>query len=131
MTRLFHYTCQHAALGIRSTGKVQPQPQPVLEGAFLSWWTDLDVPHREALGLTSLTLKCDRTECRFEAADTSQITRWTAVRHLPRGAAALERAPGAMPAHWWIAGKPVPVLPTEQPLTHHTGLAAFLAGGGS
>lgn len=73
------------------------------------WLTDLDVPVRGALGLTSNLLACDRTECRYVVDDPDDtVLAWTELRRsAPRDwVEALEAAPGVMPRHWWLATGP-------------------------
>ena len=112
MTALYHYTCQHSRPGILAAGALRPNPHPWLPEPLV-WLTDLPEAWREALGLTSHTLRCDRTAYRFKAADTRTAIRWlTYRRSLPvHVAAAIESTPGAMPAHWWISTTPVPIVP--------------------
>ena len=119
MSDLWHYTCEHGVEGILTDGTVNPTLNPVLTDAHgapvtLAWFTDLDTPWRDALGLTSHTLRCDRTAYRFVVVEPEKCTRWVTVRGTyPRAAVdALESAPGAMPMHWWVAAGPVrAVLP--------------------
>ena len=97
---LYHYTCSHGAEGIRRTGVVKPNP-----ATAMAWFTDLNPPVRDALGLTSVTLTCDRMEHRFTVADESGIQPyWLVRRYLPREwRDGLERAPGALLMHWWVS----------------------------
>jgi hypothetical protein len=134
MIGLYHYTCQHGRDAIGEAGtllapeQVQPGhaarlPPHMRELSWFIWLTDLDVPHRDALGLTSHSLACDRTRYRYRVADTSHARRWTQLRSSchPGMVEALESAPGAMPAHWWIATHPVRVHyapPGRHPMTH-------------
>lgn len=126
--RLFHFTCEHGAEGIRAGGEVLPLRAVVPEDRLallgrgeawrlaISWWTDLEVPSREQCGLTSQLLgleACDRLEVRFEALDLADMVWWpAAVRGLglPRSARALSFTPGAAPANWWICPSPVEVV---------------------
>lgn len=115
MTVLFHYTCDHGWSGIREAGEVRANEHPLL-GEPLSWWTDLDAPLRDALGLTSYVLACDRTAYRVsvELSDCPEIVwwpRWARRRVPPQVRAYLESAPGAAPAHWYVAERAVPVPP--------------------
>lgn len=116
---LYHYTCHHSVAGIRWAGQLIPNAHPWLPEPLV-WLTDLDQPWREALGLTSHTLGCDRTEHRFRAATTVTAIPWTTYRRsVPiRAAHALEREPGVMPAHWWVSLVPVPIVrPTSKEIT--------------
>lgn len=105
---LFHYTCAHRFPQIRRAGKLIPNPQPMLGGRALIWLTDLEWPARAALGLTSVTLKCDRTEYRIRLEDPADVTPWVDVRrHLPFwGVYALEHGDGVLPRHWWVSEVP-------------------------
>lgn len=102
---LYHYTCEHGYQGIGAS------PAGVLlPNAGLVWLTDLDVPVREALGLTSHTLSCDRTAYRYRAiAALAHVRPWSqARRSVPRDVReALESAPGVLPMHWWVSAWPV------------------------
>lgn len=115
MTTLYHYTdAGHADL-IVQTDLVVPGKDIGLHSP-LAWFTDLDVPHREALGLTSHILPYDRTERRFRVTDGEWVKPWVELRKLmPRKyVAMLEGAPGALLMHWWVAARPVPVVPDSR-----------------
>lgn len=104
MTVLYHYTCHdHGEIGIRESGLIKPGRDGLV------WMTDLDVPVREALGLTSYSLRCDRTAVRFEVTDNGYTQPWVRARRGldPRFVADLEAAPGIMLMHWWVSGRPV------------------------
>lgn len=111
-TRLWHFTCSHSVASIERMGSLRPHFHPLLD-TRLVWLTDLEQPFREALGLTSHTLMCDRAEHRFEALDTSTAVWWPSyarAHQIDRATCrSLEMADGAMPAHWWVSAKPVPV----------------------
>jgi hypothetical protein len=115
---LFHFTCEHAAEKIGTRGYLRPFPQPVLGGRALVWLTDLAVPDVEGLGLTSVTLSCDRTEFRYEVVDPKRALPWR-VWWLGSGvpvpaAIALERCrPGLTPERWWVST--VPILAVRLP----------------
>lgn len=108
---LWHFTCAHSVAGIERTGTLRPHRHPMI-GQPLVWLTDLAQPFRDALGLTSHTLRCDRTEYRFLATDISETVWWPSysrARGLARQVCtALEAAPGAMPRHWWVSTVLVP-----------------------
>jgi hypothetical protein len=78
----------------------------------ISWFTDLDHPYREALGLTMSTVGiCDRTTYRYRVLDAAGVVPWlhSAERARWPQLRALERATGAMPRHWYVAAVPVAV----------------------
>lgn len=106
--QLYHYTCEHRQTAILIDDSVL---RPGTDG-FL-WLTDLDYPFRNALGLTSTMLKCDRTKYRFDVdmieLDPTTVMPWVRLRREfdPVMVEGLESAPGAMPMHWWLAIEPV------------------------
>jgi len=116
--RLFHYTCDD---GLRAILKDNSTLRPGSDG-FL-WLTDLEFPVRDALGLTSHSLNCDRTSHRFEVVlpgwDKTPpwpVVPWMELRRMVAFAplaAMLEAAPGAMPRHWWVASRPLPSILSE------------------
>lgn len=123
MTRLYHYTCAHAAEHIRRERWLQGNVHPLMpEAGPLIHLTDLDTPMRSALGLTSNILLCDRTEYRVTVS-TSEAVHWPVfARTIPRHVRhELEDAPGAMPMHWYVVqGPPVAVFdiqPVRKALT--------------
>jgi hypothetical protein len=102
---LFHYTCAHGRQRIGRRGYLLPG----LDG-FL-WMTDLDVPVREALGLTSKLLDCDRTQFRYAASvdEGGGVIPYLDYRHLldPVRREGIEAAPGVLIRHWFVAARPV------------------------
>lgn len=115
---LWHYTCDHAARKI--DGVLTPGADRIERIAELAkrglrvpwttrlvWLTDLDYPDRDALGLTSTLLTCDRTAHRYRVLDVDQCVPWTSVRRdFPRHEW-IEAAPGVMPRHWFVAFGPI------------------------
>lgn len=101
---LFHYTCRHSAEKIRATGLLTPNPR-----TGLLWLTDMppDEVDRNALGLTSHILSCDRTECAIQIDHPADAIRWGRVRgrFSRTWVDELELAPGAQPIHWWVSTK--------------------------
>lgn len=114
MAKLFHYTCDHRVKAIRTQRWLVPHPQIQLPGSpELIWLTDLDVPDRFGLGLTSYSLSCDRTQHRVTVvAAEHEVTPWTTYARGMSGAArrVVEAAEGVLPMHWWVATVPLPVL---------------------
>lgn len=119
---LYHYTCDHGAASIRATGWILPlgdiAPVGLAPGVpSLLWLTDLDRPNRLALGLTSISISCDRTRYRFAIQPQPSITTWWRWRRahpeFAPFAARIEEQPGSRPKHWWVSEIAVPAL--EQP----------------
>lgn len=96
---LYHYCCHHSAYAIEHDRFTL---RPGLDGFV--WLTDLDVPDRRGLGLTSRILSCDRTECRFVVDEPIEVERWIDVRRaLPRPLVRdLEADPRVLLAHWYL-----------------------------
>ncbi len=110
--KLFHYCCSHSVPGIRRDRTLKPNPHPWLP-IPLVWLTDLEEPHREGLGLTSETLRCDRTEYRVTV--DAEAERWVRFAR-PLGMetrAVFETTPGVLPMHWFVSTSPVPVLAVD------------------
>ena len=105
---LYHYTCHHAARGIRAKGMVlMPAPQPFLRELPIVWATDMAEPIADALGLTSTILLCDRTVRRYQVMprDREAFTwwpEWWPGRVDPLMASMLAYPP-ATPRRWWVA----------------------------
>lgn len=124
---LWHYTDRnrHARIGANGlllpprltasrTSRMWTLPDWAQLRLDLIWLTDLDYPKREALGLTMHAIANDRTEIRYRVTQPvakPQPIAWMKFRrHLdPRLVEDLELAPGAMPAHWYVATAPVRV----------------------
>lgn len=114
MTELFHMSCRHRAGQIVLDGYVVPQQQPAfgyLSEAKLAWFTHVPNARNVALGLTSHTLKCDRTERRFRVLEPEKVFRWNDIRAvMPQDAVRmLEAAHGTRPEWWWVSQEPVAV----------------------
>lgn len=115
MTTFYHYTCDHGRAALGECGTLQPfggrrrfiAPWP----ARYVWVTDLDTPVRDALGLTSSFLMCDRTRFRYRVLEPSTVQPWADLAgQAGVWRAALEEAPGARPKHWYFSVEPVPVV---------------------
>lgn len=130
---LFHFTCGHAAPLIRKTGLILPgalvlggrvnrrkwerltaeEQEAGREVRSFAWFTDLQPPAPKGpLGLTAHSLDCDRTSFCFEVEpfwDDGSIRWWMHTRREHPNLLQLEADPGAMPAHWFVSEKPVPV----------------------
>lgn len=110
--KLFHYTCRHSLSGLKLDGRLLPHAHPLMPDTEpMVHLTDLDYPMRDALGLTSRIIRCDRTEFRV-VVETDAAVHWPVfARTIPRSARVeLESAEGARPIHWYIATVPVPIV---------------------
>lgn len=102
---VWHYTCRHRAALIGRRGLLVPASQPLFQNLPLIWLTDLAVPDVEALGLTSTTLACDRTECRYRVADVVNVRPWLEFAEQMQ----LDRRTvstltlGRQPRHWFVS----------------------------
>jgi hypothetical protein len=120
---LYHYTCDHGQRALLKTGLVLPLRQHSPDAAAqlrpewqcmagLAWFTDLDWPFREALGLTSLITPCDRTRYRWQVVNQAGVQAWLISEHRQRWPQLrrLEREPNVLPRHWFVASGPVAVV---------------------
>lgn len=111
ITHLYHYACAHAAPQIRRSGVIRPNPVARLR---LAWFTDLRVADRQALGLTSHMLACDRTEYRFTVAPADNLLwwpDWCRANGLGwRQRDLYEGTTDAQPGHWWVSSEPQRVI---------------------
>lgn len=120
---LYHYCCSHSAADIRSAGVLECAETLILRAnpdsthtkhpqGYIVWLTDMEPPaHREALGLTMHDIKCDRIKYCFEvAADWKRMEWYMTFRRRHPELRDLENEPGVLPAHWWVARGPIPVL---------------------
>ena len=100
---LFHYTCAHAANKIGRRGLLFPYPQPFApEIGPVVWLSDLAVPDRWALGLTSRYLSCDRTEYRYRVA-TKLAVPYSAMRGLIRPDVRADLEAFGQADRWWVS----------------------------
>lgn len=111
---LYHYTCAHSVPGIlRDHMVLRPHEHPLLpELGPVIWFTDLDtITQPEVVGLTSRTLRCDRTEFRFQAPASSigGLSWWPLVRERCREAVVADLERYGWPTRWWVATEPVTV----------------------
>lgn len=122
--RLYHFTCSHAIAGIRRVGALLPLiewrdldrvrqregycPSGLAGAPAVVWLTHEPRPNRDAVGLTSHSLDCDRMEWRCEVLRNGAV-RWTefATRHgaTPEFLANLCED-DADPALWWVVTRP-------------------------
>lgn len=108
---LYHYTCaDHGAPGIERDGAIRPSWHWRLD-TWLAWMTDLPEPDALALGLTSVTLDCDRTRVRYEVKPTPDCLPWHVfAKKLRRDIREDMECALGLPRHWWVSRVAVPVL---------------------
>jgi hypothetical protein len=111
MKALYHFTCSHAAKSIERERWLRPNRHVSLDHELV-WLTDLDRPSIYGLGLTSTILRCDRTEWTVIVPQSDAIVSWGSWAHEHKIGRQMrdELEYGAMPAHWYIAELPVPIL---------------------
>ena len=122
--KLYHFTSEAGARGIRKTGVIQTNLHHVL-GEHFAWFTDEPTASAASLGLkrrrigrsiTTVNRMAERIE-----VDVPAPERWTDVRahFTPQILAMLEAAPGANPDIWWVSRVPVTLDP-DSPKTVRT-----------
>lgn len=118
---LYHYTCDHGFNAIGRTGVIVPARLLTSNDladwlpAQFAWMTDMAYPDREALGLTSQVLKCDRTAHRYRVTDEENVVSWVTARKAFRHAASvIENVPGVRVRHWYVSLEAVPVALDER-----------------
>src|SRR5258708_39094220 len=104
--KLFHYTCSCCAEKIGESGRLKPSNYWITAGGdALVWLTDCATPDRFALGLTSLTLPCDRTEIRY-IVETNNAEPWQLYARRKRVYESEEERlkfeGGREPEHWFV-----------------------------
>ena len=119
---LYHYSCHHGASAIGERGIVLPSgmhapeavermPEELKWLTNYAWFTDLSQPLPGQLGLTRMLIDCDRLAHRFVVKpDEMEKCIWwpDEMKRLNlRAARRISLAPGAMPAHWWVATGPI------------------------
>ncbi len=120
---LWHYTCDHGRDGIGDHGTLRPAREMIPRSRVhglpswyrpaldLVWLTDLPFPARDALGLTSLALSCDRTAHRYRCDSIGPVPYIEMRPSLPRKLSdCLESATGSGFRRWWVSSVAVPVV---------------------
>jgi hypothetical protein len=105
MAALWHYTCEHGRARLGERGRLRPWVQPLLGYVELVWATTMATPDAEALGLTAVSLSCDRTAHRYHVLQPELFTPWATWwpgRVDPRVVSELSYPP-KRPAAWWLA----------------------------
>lgn len=100
---LWHFTCEHGRRGVGNRGKLKPNRHPLMpELGPIVWLTADPSPERDAIGLTSDHLSCDRMAYRYRVV-ASDAHPWSAYRHLVVPAVAADLESFADPSSWWVA----------------------------
>lgn len=124
---LYHYCCDHSEPGIRRDGVIRPgmpwyrydarlaandEPMSGLWRApAVCWLTDMPEPDATALGLTSYSIPCDRTEFRFTVARGTDVMPWLqfATTHGANPGWLAVLHVGRQPDRWFVGICPQPV----------------------
>jgi hypothetical protein len=107
--KLWHFTCDHGHRALGARGLLKPNVHVLMPalGAVV-WLTTDGAPHRDDVGLTSTTLRCDRMAYRYRVTEEKPpVVPWATARTLvdPQVVADLESY--AEPSTWWLAMAPV------------------------
>lgn len=119
---LYHFTCDHGAEAIQADGFIRPMtPWPVNVGDVptgmahappVAWFTSDPMPSRDAVGLTSVLLDCDRMAYRFQVGP---VRAWPWRSFAAMHGCTEEYYRGLVgtywgrPDTWYVATRPVPV----------------------
>jgi hypothetical protein len=110
---LWHYTCLDGLVAILASGNVlRPNQHPFLPRPLV-WLTDQADPDREALGLTSTVLSCDRLAAVVYVTDLHDVAWWPdyrqQLRPRPRARDIRDLEHGRRPSSWWVSERPLPI----------------------
>lgn len=116
---MYHYTCDCALEKIEADNwLLKPNLLTAKFGLpVVVWLTDMEQPDKQALGLTSRTLPCDRTQHRLAIPDTSSVVPWSqwcrannftrAQRDVLEVSNRFGSASQAQPRRWFVSSKPI------------------------
>jgi hypothetical protein len=100
---LWHFTCEHAYRSLGNGGVLKPNRHPLMpELGNVIWLTEESWPERDAVGLTSDYISCDRMAYRYRIVD-SDARPWGAYRHLVLTTVRMDLEAYAQPHTWWLA----------------------------
>jgi hypothetical protein len=104
---LWHFTCDHAHAAIGNRGLLRPNAHPLIpELGPVIWLTSDPSPTRDAVGLSSTYITCDRMAYRYRAVDPEVVPWADARRNVdPRVVTVLESH--GDPGTWWLASASV------------------------
>ena len=107
---LYHFTCaDHGYPGIARSREIRPYPHLKLPTwPPVVWLTDLARPSRDAVGLTSARLTCDRLAVRLtvEAPEAVPFAEARRRWRIPLDAF-LDLTAYGDPAHWYVSQEPI------------------------
>jgi hypothetical protein len=111
---LYHFTCEHGRrdIGTGPNCLLIPNMHPILRTRLL-WLTTEAEPVREATGLTSTYIRCDRMQFRYIVEDLRSCRPWLGSPERAclsaEGLRAFEDNGNgtARPDEWWISDRPV------------------------
>lgn len=104
---LWHFTCGHGYRAIGKRGILKPNPHPLLpELGPVVWLTVHPMPSRDAVGLSSRTLRCDRMAYRYRVR-LQQPVHWPDVRDRAKPEILRDLEAYGEPETWWLAFEPV------------------------
>jgi len=118
---LYHFTCDHHVAGIVAVGAIVPnyhEAMPRLPP--MVWLTSDPHPTREDVGLTSMTLNCDRMAHRFMVIEPIGVVPWDRLykairasdiaRQLGYHDVAAQLQFGRDAATWWVSTFAIPAV---------------------
>lgn len=106
--RLWHFTCTHGFAGLGEHGTLRPNPHVLIPDLGpIIWLTDDPDPERDAVGLTSSMLACDRLQFRYRILGASRCVPWASARQLVPPAVLRDLESFGKPETWWIARNPL------------------------
>ena len=111
---LYHRTCDDGARTICATGLLRPNGHPRLRRPVV-WMADRPDRGRLALGLTSLTLSCDRMAHLFAIPEPAAAIPWAAYASRMGYPVDLLGGRGAQPSQWWVSEQPQVAVELDRP----------------
>lgn len=102
---LWHFTCaDHGYAALGEGGWLRPNFHPLIPKLYpVVWLTDDPEPKRDAVGLTSSMLSCDRMAYRYRVPSTSRCLPWGAIRHLVAADVLQALESFGEPSTWWVS----------------------------
>lgn len=106
--RLWHFTCDHGHDAIGTRGLLQPNQHPMMPDLRpVVWLTSDPSPDREAVGLSSSFISCDRMAYRYRVVPPYDAHAWEDVSMLAPDAVRRDLERFGDPGSWWLCAYPV------------------------